>query len=472
MDELPELPFEQVLSSLSLEDRLKARTVSRAWRSRFDRYPVNTLCYSSRSSDFIRGNRRWVSGAFAKNFISSTRFATFFDTFAQTILSSLRHLRLCDIDLSKEDPTAFARTLNSFRQLEQLDIIETGLNEHDGCPLPELNLNLPMLTSLQLEDVRGIPGLILDAPRLKKIKILVCPRLRLEIVHNESVKRLLVDRFKYMEVKNLKNLQYLYVKHLQRIDPTFVSNLQQLKEIHTNDPNDVSKLFEQKQRLGRVDLKIYLCGLLLNGPDDPARNALGDSSFEFLRGEWLVYLAGNRTRLADEIPFYLFLYYSGIEDVAPGLEADIVKRFTDLNQIAVNQPVRNIERFLDLLKNRENIFDLLFGFDHQRQDLFDRLPEQCAVQKLYIKDPPSDLDFLFRLKHLIHLTVCWSIDRETIRRTFEELPVLVYFVFIYGQKRASILIGHSKEIQVSVSGYKKTVSDLNAAIEFIAKTRD
>ena len=93
MEELPELPFEQVLNYLSLKDRLKARTVSRAWRNKFDRYPVKSLCYSSCSSGFSFEKSRWVSGAFAKNFISSTRFVSFFDTYRQTILSTLKHLR-------------------------------------------------------------------------------------------------------------------------------------------------------------------------------------------------------------------------------------------------------------------------------------------------------------------------------------------------------------------------------------------
>ena len=130
MDELPELPFEQVLSYLSLEDRLKARAVSRGWRNMFDRYPVRNLCFSSRPSDFIKGKSRWVSGAFAKNFINFN-FIRFESFFSQTILSSLKRLRLCDLDLTEEDRAAFARILNSFVKLEELDIIGAGLNQQE-----------------------------------------------------------------------------------------------------------------------------------------------------------------------------------------------------------------------------------------------------------------------------------------------------------------------------------------------------
>ena len=459
MDDLPELPFEQVLSYLNLEDRLKARAVSRRWYHKINSFKVNTLCYSNRKREFIYGKNRWVSGSFAKNFINSNRFASFFDTFGQTILSSLKRLRLCDLDLNERGRAAFTRTLNSFVKLEELDIIRTELNQQDV-----LNLNLPVLTSLHLENVDRIIDLTLKAPRLRDVKILNYYRadLSVEIVHGESVERLLVDCWEYTEVKKLKNLQYLYIPHLQGINSTFLSRLQHLKEIHTTNP-DVSWLFEQKQRSGRADLKIYLCGLLLNGPHDPAINA-----YKASLGEWFACLAENRSRWADQIPFYSYLHYSDIKGVAPGLVADLLKLFTDLNEVEVQSRVEDIERFLNILKNCKDIVELRFYWD-QPQDLFDRLPEHCAIQKLFINGPQSDLAFLFRLKHLIHLSIGWSIDIETVRRAFDELPALRFFSFKYGQKRASIVTVGPKqlEVKVKVNYIEKTVSDLNAAIEVI-----
>ena len=463
MDELPELPFKQVLNHLNLKDRLRARSVSRAWRNRFDRYPVNTLCYSSRSSGFIFEKNRWVSGAFIANFISTTRFASFFATFGKTTLSSLKYLRLCDLDMTKRDPTAFAPTLNGFGQLEQLDIIRVRLNHQDL-----FKLKLPMLTSLQFEGVKGIENLTLKAPRLRRVKILDCSsRLRLEIIHKKSVERLLVDWLASIDVEKLKNLRYLYVAQLPLAISRLLLSLQQLKEIHTNHPGSVSELFKQKKRSGHADLKIYLWGLLLNGPDDAAIKGLNGSSSSYLSAEWLVCLAENTSRLANQIPFYRELNYSAIVVIAPGLDVDLLKRFTDFNKVTVDCQVRDIQRFLDLLKNCENISKLSFTCD-QPQDLFDRLPEHCAIQKLTIMSEPSDLAFLFRLKHLIHLDLYWSIGIETIRRAFDELPALSTFEFEYNHKKTSIKISQPKQFQVS--GYKqKTASNLKAAIEFIVE---
>ena len=465
MDDLPELPFEQVLSYLNLEDRLKARAVSRAWRNKFDRYPPKTLCYSSRKRDFILGKNRWISGTFAENFISSTRFASFFDTFGPTILSSLKHLRFCGLDLDEGDRTIFARILNSFGQLEELDIIWSKFNQRDV-----LNLNLPMLTSLQLERVHGFWKLTLEAPRLREVKVLYCSVLSLEIVHGESVERLLCNCWDYTEMKKLKSLKALYIRR-GLIDSTFLSNLQHLKEFHTNDSEMVSELFEQKQRSGRVDLKIYLWGLLLNSADDPAINALRDSS-DYLCRERLVCLAENRSRLADQIPFYSSLHYPEIEGVAPGLEVDLLKRCTRLDEVTAYRPVQNIQRFLDLLENYKNI--VVFEFDgNQPQDLFDRLPERFAIQSLTFYSPPSDLAFLFRLKHLTHLYIYFSIDKDTVRRAFDELPVLSSFSFRIVTRflqDVSMEIVGSNQFRVSAD-FMKTFSDLNAAIESIFENR-
>ena len=462
MEQLPELPFEQVLSNLNFEDRLKARTVSRAWRNKFDSYPLQSLCYSQRPSDFIFEKIRWVSGAFAKNFISTNLFAPFFDTFGQTILSNLKHLRFCELYPCGYE-AAFTRTLNSFGKLEELDIIRAKLNQQDTL----FNLNLPMLTSFQLEKVDGIEKLTLKAPRLRVVKILDCSDLSLDLVHGELVERLLVDWLGYTEVKKLKNLQFLYAYQLSRADSTFLSSLQQLKEIHTNDFGNVWELFEQKQQSGRADLKVYLYGMLLNGRDDPTWDSPLYSTFDYMTGESLACLVENQSRLADEIPFYCSLLYSAIEGVAPALEVELLKRFTDLYELQVNRSVQNVQRFLDLLKNFENIVLLQFLSD-QPQDLFDRLPEHSVVQVLLIKHPPSDLAFLFRLKHLIDLNVHWTIDSETVRRAFEKLPALSLFRFRYDQKEASIEIDQRKQFQVSVGDEKTIVfSDLNAAIESI-----
>ena len=255
MEDLPILPFERILSELSFEDRLKSRAVSKGWRNKF----TNS-----------RMKIRLVNGAFAESFINFIRFASFIETFGPTILSNLKHLRLCDFSLNKEDRAAFTQTLQSFGQLEELDIIRF----RDRTRIfwaEDVELQLPMLHSIHLEEVYAPRKLALNAPTLKKARIADCSALKMELIHNEPVEKLFVDRLYCTEVKNLKNLQSLYINYYRSNDSTLLSSLEQLKEIHLVQLeliSDISDLFEQKEQHGRTELKVYLRGLLLSGPDD------------------------------------------------------------------------------------------------------------------------------------------------------------------------------------------------------------
>ena len=358
--------------------------------------------------------------------------------------------------------TEFAQALISFGQLEELDLFS-----FDGWLDPvEFELNLPILKSIHFEYLRVIKTLNLDAPRLQKIKLVDCPHLSLVFVHGESVERLLTHWLGYTAVKNLMNLKYLYTGY-SAIDSTLLSGLKYLKVFHLNYEFSVLNLFEQKRRYGLADLKIYLCSLFLNCPDDLAI----DSLMGYNNIEAFVHLAENRSRLADEIPFHDYLDYSAIERVDPGLAIDVLSRFTDFRQIEVDEPVQDIERFLDVLKNFGNIEELEFCRD-QPQDLFDRLPEHSAVQKLVIHGEPSDFEFLPRLNHLIELDVNCSIDAELIREVFEGLPFLLRFKFCFNRKEA--VIGRNfgwtnpKRFRVELDWYWTDVPDLNAAIQLVS----
>ena len=469
MDDLPELPFEQILSYLSLEDRLKARAVSKGWREKFDRYPAKSLCFSERPSGFIIGKSRLVSDAFAHNFIHSNRFEWFFNTFGcQTVLSSLKNLRLCDLNAHIESVASFAEMLQSFVHLEQLDLIRVILVVSRASPDSELNL--PMLHSLRLDGVNGFT-LTLNAPALKRVRLLSDSFLKLELVHGESVEWLLINKMLDFEVKKLKKLKYLYFLDYM-VDLTLLTDLQELEELHLQHPyRHVKKFIEQKQRYGRTDLKIFQFGLLLDDSDDERlmnRFNFGDEIFfQFVE---------NPSRMADEIPCHNSLYYVRIERVAPEWQLSLLNRFVDLKRFFAFEPVQDVDRFLLLLKNFRHITELDFYTD-QPQDLFDRLPEHCAVQRLTIKGELSDLGFLFKLKHLIDLNLRHTcpIDAESIRKAFGELPFLSRFHFKYQHenvtKRVSIEIKSRNRFQVSFKldfGQELSyVPDLNSAIELI-----
>ena len=115
-------------------------------------------------------------------------------------------------------------------------------------------------------------------------------------------------------------------------------------------------------------------------------------------------------------------------------------------------------------------------FSEHPQELFDRLPDHFAVQKLLIWRPPPDLDFLFRLNHLTDLYLYHLIDLQLIRKVLEKLEFLWKFKFLNADDIVTVKIDRLKRLRVWVKydlwenflgGEETEVADLNAAIEFI-----
>lgn len=143
-----------------------------------------------------------------------------------------------------------------------------------------------------------------------------------------------------------------------------------------------------------------------------------------------------------------------------------------MNQINVYHRIADVQRFLDVLKNFSSIVELEFSCD-QEQDLFERLPQHCAVQRLFIRRPfsaISDLDFLFKLSSLVNLEIDASIDAEFMRKVFNELKSVQRFTFKHRNKQVIIeLDHHSKQFKVSIGmpGVIEQFADLDATIERI-----
>ena len=570
MDDLPELPFEKILSYLGLEDLIRSMGVSRRWYKKINSYKVISLFYSERPIEFIEGKARLASGAFARHFIGSPRFEVFFNAFRASILSNLKHLRLVDFRLNQWNRAVFARTLNSLSQLEKLDLIrlshpleqlpENIFNppfvEHQPfnfifanpqlaqlpqpfrivarnrqpagqqqpvnivpanpllAPLPqifrfgdpaneqpvrllrvhrlpgmqrannrvrsitsfvghEFKLNLPMLRSIELKCLSGFKRLTVEAPRLKKVKLWgTGHRMVLDIVYTDSVEKMILGKSEIVSVHNLKNLKYLYTSsYLPLIvhppHSGLLPALVHLKEIHLSDRNHIHELFQEKRQYNRNDLKIYLSGIQLNAPND----------LEFPdqdNDEFLAFMAENPRRLADEVPIHVSLDYSAIERVAPAQAVSVLNRFTDLQRIVLSRPVQDVERFLDLMKNVFEHIEELQVLCDQPHDLFERLPDHCALQKLIINSEVWSFGFLTRpgLSNLTHLVLNSNcpIDAKSIRRVLKELEFLSSFKFYYFNFCVQIQIDRPKQFQISIGQMQKKVPDLNAAIQFIMES--
>lgn len=466
MDGLPELPFEKMLSYLSLADLIKFRAVSRAWKMKIDNLKVKSLCHSERRYGFIFQKKRWASGAFAQNFICCPQPERFFSEFGQSILSNLKRLRLCGPILEQKSQSAFSEIFQSFGQLEELFLINSGAL---GSFKLEV-LSMPMLRSIYIDSIFVINRLTLDAPRLQTVKLSSSLGF-MNLVHMDSVERVTIYDLEQIRVRDLKNLKKLCVRTHSGIDSTLLAGLKQLNEVHLIYRGSALEILEQKQRYGRVNLKVYLCGLLLNGVDDLLIRSNQD--YRLFTNEFFVYLTKNLSRLANEIPLQEDLRYSAIERVAPELAINVLGRLTDLEKVAVGAPVQDVQRFLDLLKSFENIVDLEFQCD-QPQELLDRLPEYCAVQKLTISRTVAGSSFwfqpwVFRLKHLKYLTMSIdpAADVESIRKIFE-FEFISWFVFLHTNQSFQVRFEYGW-ICIYFKRESRQFLNRNDAIEYIVQ---
>ena len=433
-----------------------------------DSFKVDSLCVSVLASEYTLRKNRLFQGTFAK----SSELESFSNPSVRSILSNLKHLRLCELSI---DPTVFAQTINSFGQLEELALFyiksQNKTKFKTECKT-EIHLNLPMLKEIWLQYLDGFAKLTLDTPRLRKVTLKHCFSSLPEFIHAESIEKVItsdmddgVRGIDYETAKTLTNLKFFYCGILRELDPTLLSDLKQLKEIHLGDRNQIQKLFEQIQRYRRTDLKIYLCGRLLSGPKDPARFNCFNS--ETSLGD----LAANHSSLADAIPFYDHLDYSSIERVPSALAIDIVNRFTGLYHISVYRRVQDIECFLSFLKSFDNITVLDFSGNRQ-QALFDQLPGHFAVQNLTIRNEISNFDFLCKFKNLISLRVYWPIDIASIQKILKELKFLLQFKCRYLGNDVKIERYHSRPKEFSVTSDKKGASDLPELDAVIQSLKD
>ena len=484
MDDLPELPLEKVLSYLTLEDLFKSRVVCRAWCNLIDRFRVKCLFYSDRPCGFIFPKSRLVGRAFAANFVRSFSFERFFRTYSQSILSSLKKLRFCELQLPKSSLDVFVSTLQSFHKLEHLSFIRTYLGcelikvqstgdqflnpPNDSDPRRSFNLNFPMLESLHFEEFFGLRDLTLDAPRLRSLTFISCDHnLKVELVHADSVEWL-DTRFHHVILMKLKNLKYFFDRSYAPASKKLLHSQSQLKEFHLIKCNALWELFELSEQYGLVDLKFYLDGCLVNGTDDP----LMEPGCPILP-----HLADNPSRMADHILYDNFITYDYIAHFSSEFVINFLNRCSNLITMGLRKPVEDIERFLHVLENSNYIAEIRI-LGEQPQELLDRLSEHCAVQKLGIGNrplwrptTPFNLAFLFRLKHLMFLTIDQdSISVETVRKVFEELRFLLKFEFPYANKQVTMevvnLFEAPKLFKVRVDE-QEFVGDTNAAIQFV-----
>ena len=421
MEDLPDLPFDEILDYLDLVEVIRARAVSKKFYLKinhfFLKFRVRNLLLSDTKRGFPNTCRLFI-GKFAQNFINSSRFADF----DRSVLSDLRHLCACELDL-KFRSLEFIELVNSFKKLESLIFVEvTNL-----CG--DFKLILPKLKSIHANNFRGRFALTLDTPSLSEIKIWECSPC-LKIMYPDSVETLAMPDNPDLALK-FKNLKFLYCEKFVSVSDTFISSLKQLKEIRLHPTRYDNEIFDrlrvQKERYGRSELKISLEKFLASSSyTSPILNSA------FLKNETLRILIAGYSRLADQLPNYRRIYYSDIEPL-PEIPAAFWRKLINLEDIDVVGQVKNMDQFLDLLRACPAIQFLDIGT--QPQNLLDQLPTYCSnLENFHFHHSSADLDFTFILgfKKLRKLRVK-PVDVYFIKKIFEKLNFMQTLWFECGR---------------------------------------
>lgn len=392
MCELPDLVLENLLAYLDLRTLIRCRAVSKRWCALASGIRVRNLLFSDWDVDHLHNKWQLLEPDFDRNYIECSKFESFFRHYAHSLLSRMRHLRVCELDLSIfRRRSAFVKVVNGFGELECLDLVRVS-------HLPGyFELNLPNLRSVRFEELKTF-GLTLDTPRLSELTCLFVVNIGLDFIHPESVESLLVYGCSPLDpdldLEKLKNLRFIYIQRMNvsEIGPNFLVNLVRLEEIHLNyDRGALEKLQLQRHQYNRTDLRIYFHGLCLDHLND-YEEFWSDSE---LGTPALDCTIANPSKLAARLPLNRYICYSQIKPVVAQVPVDYWTRFSNLEKISVYEPVEDVQQFLSFLRNFDNVHSLQLDAKCA-QSLFDQLPKHCPrIQKILMIGSKPTLGLFF-----------------------------------------------------------------------------
>lgn len=261
------------------------------------------------------------------------------------------------------------RLVNSLVRLERLELEYSFL----ASSKTENELKLPELRIAQLYESCG--GLIICAPKLLKLQNRAS---NLSFVHPESLTTydcLFYNKF----IDSFVNLLYLLCADLeataQQGTDDLLRKLPQLREVHTWSTLGLENLKKQKVTLGRTDLSVCFHGI----KDDPEVNCNQlISTMNACRdlNQSIEAFSTYRANLASIVPRIEVATYERLD--AYQLPVDFIRKFVNLSKLIVSQPVQDLHRLGEFLRecNRfTSLRSINFRSAQLSQEFADQLPD-------------------------------------------------------------------------------------------------
>lgn len=449
IEELPAEIFILILDNIKLKERLKLRSVCKSWLKKINNSRSRKLFTSKDSKNFVFNRHKNDRADFNHHFIKihPTQFHLFINKFRNSILKTLKDLRIFVLNLSKVSKKFF-ETIGSLEHLESLVIIDLK-NLDQEISLCSNSLKFLEVEYIQINDLK----MILETPRLKQVKNVSSPSLKIDFKYPQSLETLELDRYcEDIDKFKFTNLKHLFIRTMESVSYKFLSNLESLQILSINGENIFDRVFAQKTKYKRHNLMIYLTGLqaeslneyeCMVGPKPMNGYILTDN----LVSAFMKY----HSRLADDLMLYDSANYNIADKIHPTLEDDLFKRLTNLQSFYIDSKVKDELKFIKFTRNIRNITCFTIKQHMFSQRLLNRLPVLMPyIQAFSVIQGTSllnyDIDFIFKFKYLLcgHFDICFNESKKTLKKFFE----LKYFWGMSFKGEDSI---YFKDTSISIS---------------------
>lgn len=406
--------------TLSYQDKRNCRLVCKKWNAIVNQLKEDCLLLSTR---YLMNETWFYTNEWANPkhlLFTDLNYQLLPELQMQTTFSKLRKLYVWISTFDDElDPD---RTINHFKQLEQLQLNRVNLKQQS-------ELRLPNLRFFSLSTIANDRRIRLETPKLKALRISF-KDMDYDFVHPETITYLVVDECDPI-IGSLVNLESLTAKKFNRISDETVLGLKHLKEIHSigysvfgfGDLRFFRTLYDRQLENPELTFKLFICGLdFASFLQVDVRNYMSSviTPFYSANYERLVPLMHEERFVFNKFDFFR----------TGGIPGDFFRKFPNIKQVLVEKTKYEslLLEFLGRVPYLDNLHLDLCVINPQNCGLLTDFCPRLTCLELFNVVPIS-VEFIFKFRYLTRFSIDRIVEFDFIQRAFERLKYLQYFQF-------------------------------------------
>ena len=360
-------------------------------------------------------------------------------------IDNFSHLRCLLLPANNVD--IHLNDINKFSRLELLliDLYRYEDDVHKTIALPKLKvLHIYPSKSTEIE---------LDTPMLHSLRC-HCSKIdmmnyvryqaKLKFKYPQELKRLIMETpvplFEHFEDLSIfTNLSLLQTDCSTGYDQT-IASLPGLKEIRLqkdwfigHNLDDLKDLLKQRLVQRRLELKIYLMGILLD--HDVVDQFTQEKDRLTLKVRHYEKLAKNLA--VTSIDYNRLIELIRAKFSTPRLPGDFTEKFSKIQEITVTAKIENESGLIELIKNCQCLNELQLKNSNLGQNFYEQLPSVCSINYLTILEDGNaglNFDFIGRMYFLRKFTTDQELSLSTITK-LRPLPYFYQLEFKFGREK-------------------------------------